>query len=43
VLAKRPMALKYSGFFEGLPDPVRHFLDECNLNGKKQVLKVVAQ
>lgn len=43
VLAKRPMALKYSSFFEELPEPVRHFLDECNLEGKKQILKVVAQ
>jgi transposase len=43
VLAKRPMALKYSGFFEGLPDPIRHFLDGCSPDDKKQVLKVVAQ
>ncbi|HPJ21331.1 MAG TPA: IS21 family transposase [Clostridia bacterium] len=43
VLAKRPMALKYSGFFEGLPDPVRHFLDGCSLEDKKQVMGVVAQ
>jgi hypothetical protein len=43
VLAKRPMALKYSGFFEGLPDPVRHFLDGCSLDDKKQVMGVVAQ
>ncbi len=43
VLAKRPMALKYSGFFKGLPDSVRHFLDACNLDDKKQVLKAVAQ
>lgn len=43
VLAQRPMALKYSGFFKSLPDPVRYFLDDCDLEGKKQVLKVVAQ
>lgn len=43
VLAQRPMALKYSGFFQGLPEPVREFLDSCDLDGKKQVLKVVAQ
>ncbi len=43
VLAKRPMALKYSGFFEELPDPVRHFLDGCSLDEKKQVLNEVAQ
>ena len=38
VLAQRPMALKYSGFFKSLPDPVRYFLDDCDLEGKKQVL-----
>lgn len=43
VLSQRPMALKYSGFFNGLPEPVRHFLDECSLEEKKQVLRVIAQ
>lgn len=42
VLAQRPMALKYSGFFRGLPPDVQEFLDGCNLSGKKQILKVVA-
>ena len=42
VLAKRPMALKYSGFFQGLPQPVRVFFDECAIPGKKQILDVVA-
>ena len=41
-LAKRPMALKYSGFFQGLPQPVRVFFDECAIPGKKEVLGVVA-
>jgi len=36
------MALKYSGFFQGLPQTVRVFFDECTIPGKKQVLGVVA-
>lgn len=42
VLAKRPMALKYSGFFQNLPQDVRAFFDKCDIPGKKQILKVVA-
>jgi transposase len=43
VLARRPTALKYSSFFQGLPEPVRQFLGDCDLDGKKLVMKVVAQ
>jgi hypothetical protein len=43
VLARRPTALKYSSFFQGLPEPVRQFLGDCDLDSKKLVMKVVAQ
>ena len=43
VLAQRPTALKYSGFFEGLPDNVKQFLSECDLPGKKQILGAVSK
>lgn len=43
VLAQRPTALRYSGFFRGLPEPVRKFLDNCDHEGKKQVLKFISQ
>ncbi len=43
VLAKRPTALKYSGFFQSLTEPVRQFLGDCDLDSKKRVLKAVAQ
>ena len=42
VLAKRPGALKYSGFFESLPKEVQSFLSSCSLTGKKQILGAVA-
>jgi transposase len=43
VLAQRPTALRYSGFFQGLPEPVRHFLSDCDIDSKKQILKVISQ
>lgn len=43
ILAQRPNALRYSGFFNNLPDPVRQFLNNCDLEGKKQILKLVSQ
>ena len=43
VLAQRPTALKYSGFFQSLTEPVRQFLGDCDLDSKKRVLKAVAQ
>ena len=43
VLALRPTALKYSGFYEGLPSEVKHFLSECDLPGKRQILSAVSK
>lgn len=43
VLAKRPMAMKYSGFYEALPGPVKLFLDNCNQSGRQQILQLLAQ
>lgn len=40
-LAKRPNALKYSGFYRELPDPWQDYLDGCNHEGKKNSLKVL--
>lgn len=43
VLAKRPVALKYSGFYQGLPLDVQKFLTECDIPGKKQILSAVSR
>lgn len=43
VLAKRPNALCYSGFFNDLPDPLKDFLAKEDLHGKKRVLQVLAK
>lgn len=40
-LAKRPNALKYSGFYRELPDPWQEYLDACDYDGKKSSLKVL--
>lgn len=42
VLAKRPRAHKYSGFFDGLPTPLRQFIDGCSLTDQQQLLAVLA-
>ncbi len=43
VLAKRPAALRYTGFFESLNKDVRSFLDNQDLTGKKAILKELAK
>lgn len=43
VLAQRPAALKYSEFYEGLPDPLRQLVDTCPSEGKRQVLKLLSK
>ena len=43
VLAKRPNALRYSGFFERLPDPLRDFLGERSVHEKKILLKELSR
>ena len=42
VLAKRPTALKYSGFYQGLPEGVQTFLSECDMPGKRKILNAVS-
>ncbi len=40
-LAKRPNALKYSGFYRELPDPWQNYLDACDYEDKKSSLRVL--
>jgi len=40
-LAKRPNALKYSGFYRELPDPWQDYLESCDHEGKKSSLKIL--
>lgn len=40
-LIKRPNALKYSGFYQELPDPWQDYLEDCNYDDKKKSLKVL--
>lgn len=42
VLAKRPRAHKYSGFFNGLPQKLRQFIDGCSLPDQQQLLVFLA-
>lgn len=43
VLAKRPNALKYTGFYENLDKETRRFLNEQDLPGKKAILTELAK
>ncbi len=43
VLAKRPNALRYSGFFEKLPPPLKDFLNKSEPQDKKKVLTCLAK
>lgn len=43
VLAKRPNALKYTGFYESLDKETRGFLNEQDLPGKKAILTELAK
>ena len=42
-LAKRPKALKYSGIYSMFPGEVKEFLDEVQVEDKKQILKVLSK
>ena len=42
-LARRPAALKYTGIYPMLPDPVQEFLSSCDYQAKKEVLRVLAR
>lgn len=39
LMSKRPRALKYSGFYNDLPDMIRDYLDECEYEKKKESLR----
>lgn len=42
LVSKRPTALKYTGFFEALPEKSRHFMEQCDRDEKKKVLSFLA-
>lgn len=43
LMAKRPTALKYSGLFKELPSSLQMFLQGCDYEKKKEVLKVFSK
>jgi len=43
LMARRPNALKYSGFFRELPLPLKDYLEQCDIIARKAVLKVLAK
>ncbi|MGB4618408.1 MAG: IS21 family transposase [Dethiobacteria bacterium] len=42
-LSRRPAALKYTGIYPMLPEPVQEFLNTCDYEAKKETLKVLAR
>ncbi len=42
-LSRRPMALKYSGIYRLLPEPVQIFFDRCDHQVKKEALKALSR
>ena len=42
-LSRCPGALKYSGIYKMLPDPLQHYLDKLDKAGQGKVLKVLAK
>jgi transposase len=42
-LSRRPAALKYTGIYPLLPDPVQEFLSACDYQAKKEALRVLAR
>lgn len=42
-LAKRPTALKYTGFYNQLPEPWKEFLNHCNYENKKRSLSLLGR
>lgn len=42
LVSKRPNALKYTEFFESLPEKSRNFMEQCDLDEKKKVLSFLA-
>lgn len=42
-LSRRPAALKYTGIYPMLPDPVQEFLNACDYQTKKETLRILAR
>lgn len=42
-LSRRPAALKYTGIYPMLPEPIQDFLDNCDYPSKKETLTVLAK
>ena len=40
LMAKRPTAIKYTGFFNELPQSLKSFMEDCDYESKKKTLKV---
>ena len=43
LMAKRPKALKYTGFFRELPLPLKEYLEKCDLAAQRRTLYVLAK
>jgi len=43
LLSKRPTALKYSGLLKELPSSLQSYLDSCDYDKKKEVLKIFSK
>jgi len=43
LMARRPRAVKYTGFFKELPVQLQDYLEQCDLTAKKAVLQVLAR
>jgi transposase len=41
-LARRPGALKYTGVYQMLPEPVKEYMEDLSRQGKGEVLRVIA-
>ena len=37
-----PRALKYTGIYQMLPEPVKQYLEKCNRSQKGKVLRVIS-
>jgi len=43
LMARRPRAVKYTGFFKELPVQLQDYLEQCDLTAKKAALQVLAR
>lgn len=42
LMAKRPMALKYSSFYDDLPEPWKQYFEDCTAEEKKSALGLLS-